>query len=132
MSAGRSGPTHARVARTTVGLFLASLAVSSTSRAQPLPESKLEGKPATTGSTDVAEEGFQTAAQRDPKANDATEAAVSAGGLVASGNSNQLAFTGSSTLRLRRSDHQFSAAAAVNFARAATKEDPGLDTTVSN
>ena len=115
-----------------VGLVLASVAIAATARAQSLPKSKLENKSASTGSTDVAEEGFQTAKEREEKKNDATEVAVSAGGLVASGNSKQIAFTGSSTLRLRRDHHQFSAAAAVNFARGATKEQPGLNTTVSN
>jgi len=112
--------------------FLVALVTVTTASAQTLPKGKLEGKPASAGKTDVAEEGFQTAAERDAKANDASEVSVSAGGLVASGNSKQLAFTGSSTVRLRRADHQFSAAAAVNFARAATKEAPGLNTTVSN
>ena len=116
-----------------IGWFiLVSLSPIATARAQSLPKSKLEGKSATTGSTDVAEEGFQTAKEREAEADDATEVSISGGGLVASGNSKQVAFTGSATLRLKRSEHQFSAAAAGNFARAATKQEPGLTTTVAN
>ncbi len=113
------------------GLGLALLSTSA--RADGLPKELNEVTPASSGSTDVAEEGFQQAAKKK-KAKNASEASVSAGGLISAGNSQQMALTASGKMRLRRQAHQFSAAAAANFARAAApdKVDQGMQTTVEN
>ncbi len=102
--------------------------------ADDLPEGLNESTPASQGSTDVAKGGFEAAAQAKPGEQNASEASVSAGGMIASGNSRQLALTGAGKLRLRREAHQFSAAAAANLARAASPDQPdqGMQTTVEN
>lgn len=98
-----------------------------------LPTGTTESTPASTGSTDVAKEGFEGATKADDDKN-ASEASLSAGGLIASGNSRQLALTAAGKLRLRREAHQFGAAAAANFARAAAPDQPdqGMQTSVEN
>lgn len=101
--------------------------------AQDLPKGLSDQKPASAGKTDVAKEGF-AAATKPEDAKDATNAEISAGGLVAAGNSKQMALTSAAKVRLRREKHQFSAAAAANFARAAAPDNPGqgMQTTVEN
>lgn len=98
-----------------------------------LPPGTTETTPASTGSTDVAKEGFEGAAKAEEDKN-ASEASISAGGLIASGNSQQLALTAAGKMRLRREAHQFGAAAAGNFARAASPDQPdqGMQTSVEN
>lgn len=97
----------------------------------PLPEGLRKQSNATSGKTDVATAGFQgTTAKADE--NDAALVEVSGGGLVASGNSRQVALTTSAKARFRRSAHQGSAAAAVNYAEAASKDTEGLETSVEN
>ena len=70
---------------------------------------------ASSGATDVAQEGFQTVAAPG-EGDDVTEATISAGGLLTSGNTRSLAVTGVGHFRLRRGDNQLGAAAAANFA----------------
>ncbi len=53
---------------------------------------------------------------------------------MASGNSKQIALTSAGKVRIRRDKHQFTGAAAANFARAAAPDAPdqGMQTTVEN
>ena len=102
-------------------------------RADDLPKGLADQKPASAGKTDVAKEGFEGATKpEDDK--DASQAEISAGGLVASGNSKQMALTSAGKVRIRRDKHQFTGAAAANFARAAAPDAPdqGMQTTVEN
>lgn len=100
---------------------------------EPLPTGMAAAKPASQGSTEVVKAGFQAAAK--PKQDkDASEAQVTAGGLIAEGNSEQLALTGAGKLRIRRGKSQYKASAAANFARSSLKDHPeqGMQTTVEN
>lgn len=110
------------------------LAWSAPALADGVPEGLSQSTPASQGSTEVAKGGFESAAKAKPDDQNASEASVSAGGLITAGNSQQLALTASGKLRLRREAHQFSAAAAGNFARAAAPDAPdqGMQTTVEN
>lgn len=109
---------------------LVGLAASSSVYAQPAGLMKQDA--ATSGKTDVAAEGFQAAERDKEDAKDATEAKILAGGLMSTGNSRSLAATASGQLRVRRSVNQLSAAAAVNYSRAAAKAGEDMQTTVEN
>src|SRR5687767_521701 len=100
--------------------------------AEPLPEGTRTADPATKGATDVGGAGFQEVERPAEEDKDAEELEVAAGGLIATGNARQVALTGSSKFRLRRDASQLRAAAALNYARAATAddEDSGLAETV--
>ena len=98
----------------------------------PLPDSLVKQDPASSGSTDVATSGFEKAEKPAAKAKDATELALSAGGLASAGNSRSIAATAAGKFRLRREANQVGAAVAANFARSATKTDEALVTTVEN
>lgn len=86
---------------------------------------------ASSGTSSVAQEGFQKATLDDSSA-DATTLNASAGGLLASGNSRSMSLTGLSTFRLRRGIHQFGALAAANYGRASAGRDVPVTTTISN
>ncbi|MBX3232987.1 MAG: DUF481 domain-containing protein [Labilithrix sp.] len=97
-----------------------------------IPGETVKASTATSGSTDVATGGFVTGGtpkEDDPR--EATEAAIAAGGLFSSGNARTVALTTSGKFRLRRDEHQFTAQAAGNFARAG-KRGESVDTTVEN
>ncbi len=111
---------------------VAALLVPSTALAEPLPEGTLEAKPATEGKTELAADKFEAAKRAPDEKNDAATAEASAGGLITSGNSKQLAVTSSGKLRLRRKKHQFSSAVAANFARSAPDADSETQTNVEN
>ena len=101
-------------------------------RAEDLPKSpRAAAAPASAGKTDVASEGF-TAPEAKEEAKEVTVAEISAGGLITSGNSRQLALTASSRVRVRRLDHQFGGALAANFAQAAATTEADMETTVLN
>jgi putative salt-induced outer membrane protein len=102
--------------------------------AQPLPEGTRAADPASKGATDVGGAGFQNVERPAEEDKDVEELEVAAGGLIATGNARQVALTGSSKFKLRRDVNQLRAAAALNYARAATAddEDGGLVETVSN
>jgi len=87
---------------------------------------------ATSGKTDVASEGFQTVTKEEAESKDATEAKLSAGALLTTGNSRSLAATSAGNLRVRRERNQLTAAAAVNYSRAAANPDADMETTVEN
>jgi putative salt-induced outer membrane protein len=98
----------------------------------PLPAETLKAKTATTGTTDVAKGGFATGAiPADDDPRQATDASIGAGGLFSSGNARTVAITSLGKLKLRRDEHQFTALAAANFARAGKKGET-VDTTVEN
>lgn len=91
------------------------------------------GSSASSGSTDVATTGFEAAAKA-PEIEDknATELKLSAGGLLARGNSRSLSLTGAGKLRLRREENQLSAAAAGNYGQSATTPSGRERATVEN
>lgn len=98
-----------------------------------MPAETVKANTATKGSTDVAKGGFVTAgAQPDADAaKDATEFAISAGGLFSSGNARTIAVTSLAKGRVRRDASQFSGALTGNFARAGKRTTP-VETTVEN
>ena len=96
------------------------------------PAETVKAQTATTGKTDIAKSGFATGsmpADEDPR--DATELAISAGGLFASGNARTVALTSAAKLKVRRDEHQFSMALAGNFARSGKKGE-SVETAVEN
>ncbi len=130
-------------------LFIASLCTIPTlARAgQPeetVPEGTAKQDAATTGSTELGNQGkFSTVQQVapedaaaeavvDPHANDATELNIALGGIFSTGNSRTLALTGLSNFRLRRTIHQFSAGVAGNYAAAAVEDSDNYESTVGN
>ncbi len=110
---------------------MALLSLAAPSLAQPLPEGARETEAASAGKTDVAESGFEGAAQAEDD-KDGQNVEVSAGGLVASGNARQVALTASGKGKLRRGRSQLSSAAAINYAEAAADRDSTLETSVEN
>jgi putative salt-induced outer membrane protein len=106
--------------------------VSSASAADTIPTETTKAKTATSGATVVAPGGFVTGTtlnEDDPR--QATELAISAGGLFSSGNAKTIALTSAAKFRLRRDEHLFTTALAGNFARAG-KPGTAVDTTVEN
>lgn len=91
--------------------------------------------PATGGSTEVAKEGFQTAAQRaalEEASKDASTLKLTGGGFLSQGNSRTIALTGAVDYFLRRSDSALTALAAANYGRSAAGVGEPYQTTVSN
>lgn len=105
---------------------------TSLASAQDAPTGVMKQDAATSGKVDVASEGFATAAAKKDDANDATEAKIQAGGLSASGNARSLAITSMGTVRARRGANEFSAAAAANYGRSASKPTDPAQTTIEN
>jgi len=99
--------------------------------AQDAPTGLMKHDAASNGSSDVATQGFQTAADKKDE-NDVTQAKIQAGGLSASGNSRSLALTALGTVRTRRGANEFSAAAAANYGRSAAKPSDPVQTTIEN
>jgi putative salt-induced outer membrane protein len=101
--------------------------------AQPLPEGTRDADPASQGATDVGGAGFQ-GAERPADDKDGQALEVAGGGLIATGNADQVAVTASSRFKLRREVSQLRAAAALNYGRAKAGDDPdaALVETVSN
>lgn len=117
--------------------FLLTLGWATQAHAQPSDTEDLEGRAAidaaTTGETELDGQGtFAGAAgEDDTLENDATVWDLSFGSLISTGNARQISVTGATDLRLRRGDHQFSAAAAGNYGQAALVTDD-LEPTVGN
>ena len=94
----------------------------------------------TVGGQDAASEGTtelegqgQFAAAVDPETeDDATEAEISAGGLLSTGNARAASATGAGRVRIRRKRHQFGAEFAGNYGRAALEAGADPQTTVGN
>ncbi len=105
--------------------------VAASHAAAQAPKGLMEQKTATSGSTDVAKGGFEKVAKpADQK--EATELKLSAGGLLATGNSRSMAATGSGQLRLRRQLNEYSASIAGNYGRSAPTPADDMRTSVSN
>ena len=114
--------------------LLAALPFLTTARwaSAQVPESLMDQERASTGKTEITGAGFEKRAEPPEPGKDTTEAKVAAGGLFAAGNTRSMAVTSSGKLRVRRNVHQFSAAAAGNFARSAADASEGMETTVEN
>ncbi len=87
---------------------------------------------ASSGSTEVGGGGFAAATKPAEESKDATELKISAGGLLATGNTRSMSGTTALALRVRRTDNQLSADAAANYAQAAPSPDEDRVTTVEN
>lgn len=118
--------------RTWIGALAGSLLLlnAGTVTAQT-PDGLLAQEAATSGSTEVAKSGFE-AVEKQVETEEATELKLSAGGLLATGNSRSLALTGSGQLRLRRSANQYTMNLAGNYARSAATPDDSMETSVEN
>jgi putative salt-induced outer membrane protein len=102
------------------------------SPAATIPGETVKANTATKGNTDIAKGGFVVGGER--KEDDPTyvnDVSIGAGGLFASGNARTIALTSVLRTRLRRDDHQFSGAAAINYGRAG-KKGQEIDSTVEN
>lgn len=94
--------------------------------------SLVEDKKTTSGSTDVHQEGFQKAqAPAEEKVNE-TDAKVSAGAFLSTGNATSLALTGAGSLRLRRGFDQFTIDLAANYGQASVTPGVDAEPTVEN
>jgi putative salt-induced outer membrane protein len=121
-------PLNAWIARWLCGVSLA--AITSPAGAQT-PEGLMKQDAATSGKTDVAKGGFETTA-KPAEARETTALKLSAGGMMATGNSRNLSLTGVGQLRLRRAENQYSADIAGNYGRAATAANEPMETSVEN
>lgn len=110
----------------------AATAIASAALAAEEPAGLAKQSLATSGSTEVTSQGFEGAAKADANPTDVTAAAVSAGGVFASGNSRSLAATATGTLKVRRDVHQVGAAAAANYGRSASDAAVPMKTSVEN
>lgn len=87
----------------------------------------------TSGATEVTTEGFEKpTAEQAPDVTDTTELDLQGGALVAGGNSQSTALTGSTRFLLRRNVHEASFVAAVNYARSKQDDLVGMETTIEN
>jgi putative salt-induced outer membrane protein len=98
------------------------------------PKGLLQQAPATGGSTEVAKEGFQTAAERlaAEESKDATTLKLTVGGFLSQGNSRSIAATGAVDYFIRRRTSALSALAAANYGRSAPANGDPYETTVNN
>jgi putative salt-induced outer membrane protein len=89
--------------------------------------------PASSGSTQVAQTGFQQAAQ-PPGADfkDSSRLKLSAGGFLSTGNARSLSLTASGDYFLRRLDNQFEISAAANYGRSGVGRSGPTNPTVVN
>lgn len=115
---------------TSVGVALTPLGLASVSSAQPA--GLVERKDVSSGTTDVAKEGFKTVEKPEGESKDATKLKLSAGGLLTSGNARTWALTSALDFRLRRGDNQLKSLAAVNVAASAADPEADYEKTVEN
>lgn|SRR6478735_197654 len=95
--------------------------------------SLVEDKKTTTGATDVSQEGFQKAqGPADANAINETDAKLSAGAFLSTGNAKSLAVTGAGSLRLRRGLDQFTVDLAANYGEASVTPSTDPEPTVEN
>lgn len=87
---------------------------------------------ATTGSTEVATEGFQAVELKPEVTTDTTQLSIQAGGQFASGNSRLVALTSAARFRARRDDNQLSLAAAGNYSESASAGDDSTRLSAAN
>jgi putative salt-induced outer membrane protein len=96
----------------------ASLLSTSALEDPAIPAGTVKKDAASSGSTDLGGSGqFASAAAKEE--NDITSLNLSAGGILNTGNARSLAVTGLGKFQIRRKAHQFTAAAAGNYGRAA-------------
>lgn len=100
--------------------------------AQEAPASLLKSDTATTGKEDVATAGFEAPAAKPEESKDASEMKLSAGGMLAGGNSQSLAATIATKGRVRREANQLDGAIAANYGRSAPEGEDKTETTVEN
>jgi len=115
-------------------VFLSALSLSTSALGQS-PTGLSSQPPASAGKTEVAKEGFQTAAERvaaEEASKDASTFKATLGGFLSQGNSRAVAFTTALDYSLRRSASQLTAQAAVNYGRSAPALGEPYETTVSN
>lgn len=87
---------------------------------------------ASKGETSATKEGFAAAEKKDdPDKNKITDVSAQLGALLAAGNSRSTAVTGGVKTKIRRDEHQFSGAVAINYAQSG-KTGQQSDTTVEN
>lgn len=98
----------------------------------PPPAGLSSQAPATTGSSTVAQEGFQTVVAPPAENKDSSTFKLTAGGFLSTGNSKSLALTGVADYFLRRGASQFGAQAAVNYGEAAVGPGGSFEKTVEN
>ncbi len=96
----------------------ASLLSTSSFEDPAIPAGTVKKDPTTTGSTDLGGSGQFAAAAAKPET-DITSFDLSFGGIFNTGNARSLAVTGLTKFQIRRKIHQFTAAAAGNYGRAA-------------
>lgn len=84
-----------------------------------VPAGAVKKDPASTGSTELGGSGQFAAAAAKAEETDITSLNLSAGGIFNTGNARSLAVTGLGKFIIRRKIHQFTAAAAGNYGRAA-------------
>ncbi|MCA9692508.1 MAG: DUF481 domain-containing protein [Nannocystaceae bacterium] len=120
-------------------IALATTTASASARAEgpePAPPTGAAGgqDAASKGTTDIDNAGkfAQVKKPEEEESTDATELQISAGGLMATGNSRSGAVTGQGTFRLRRKIHEFGAAIAANYGVAAADKDSDLEPNVAN
>lgn len=102
-----------------VAAALAATLLSTSAAGEPtIPAGTVKKDPTTTGSTDLGGSGQFAAAATKPET-DITSFNLSAGGIFNTGNARSLAVTGLGKFQIRRKAHQFTAAAAGNYGRAA-------------
>jgi putative salt-induced outer membrane protein len=102
------------------------------SPAATIPGETVKANTATKGNTDIAKGGFVTGGERsedDPTY--VNDVSIGAGGLFSSGNARTIALTSTVRTRIRRDEHQFSGATAINYGRAG-KKGQEIDSTVEN
>jgi putative salt-induced outer membrane protein len=113
------------------GAAFAQAAGATATGSATIPKETVKANTATKGKTDVATGGFASSAKPEDDAKSAEDLSIAAGGLFTSGNARTVAITSLVKGRIRRDEHQFSAAGAINFARAG-KRGETVDTTVEN
>jgi putative salt-induced outer membrane protein len=113
--------------------FLVSLVVCTSALAQR-PSGLLAQAPATSGSTEVAKEGFQAVGARPApeESKDTATLKLTFGGFLSQGNSRTIALTGAADYFIRRGESAFSALGAVNYGRSAAGDGEAYATTVEN
>jgi putative salt-induced outer membrane protein len=112
--------------------FPLTLALTGTAAAQSPPDGLMQKNSATSGTTELASQGFEGATVPPEESKDATELSLNAGAFLSAGNARSIAATFAEQFRLRRSVHQFSLNAGVNYGRSAPDLDSDLETTVEN
>jgi putative salt-induced outer membrane protein len=89
--------------------------------------------PASAGTTQVAQTGFQQAAERPgDEFKDSSRLKLSAGGFLSTGNARSLSLTASGDYFLRRLENQFEITAAANYGRSAVGSSGPTNPTVAN